>query len=91
MIESVESGNLSRSAITEASGGVEESEFTSGAFSTLEAIATKRAEERDRGLFELSSGDGMVHVPRVESIVEKERVGAEKSRYYPNQSAKSLL
>ena len=30
-------------------------------------------------------------VPRVESIVEEERVGAEKSRYYPSQSAKSLL
>ena len=33
----------------------------------------------------------MVRVPRVESIVEEERVGAEKSRYYPSQSAKSLL
>ena len=33
----------------------------------------------------------MVRVPRVESIVEEERVGVEKSRYYPSQSAKSLL
>ena len=88
-IESVEGGNLSRSGITEASGGVERSDFTSGGFSTLEAIAKKRADERDGGLFELSSG--MVRVPRVESIVEEERVGTEKSRYYPSQSAKSLL
>ena len=33
----------------------------------------------------------MVRVPQVESIVEEEMVGAEKSRYYPSQSAKSLL
>ena len=90
-IESVEGGNLSRSGITEASGGVEGSDFTSGGFSTLQAIAKKRADGRDGGLFELSSGDGMVRVPRVESVVEEERVGAEKSRYYPSQPAKSLL
>ena len=46
-IESVEGGNLLRSGITEASGGVEGSDFTSRAFSTLEAIAKKRADERD--------------------------------------------
>ena len=39
----------------------------------------------------MSSGDGMVRVPQVETIVEEERVGAEKCRYYPSQSAKSLL
>ena len=33
----------------------------------------------------------MVGVPRVESIVEEEKVGAEKSRYYMSQSAKNLL
>ena len=80
----VESENLSRSCITEVSGGVEGSDFTSGGFSTLEAVAKKRADERDRGLYELSSGDGMVRVPRVESIVEQERVGGEKSRYCPS-------
>ena len=90
-IESVEGGNLSRSGITEASGGVEGSDFTSGGFSTLEAIAKGRAEERDGGLYQLSSGDGVVRVPQVESIVEQERVGGEKSRYYPSQSANSLL
>ena len=70
---------------------MEGKDFTIGGFSSLEAIAKKRADEGVGGLFELSSGDGMVRVPRVESIVEEERVGAEKSRYYPNQSAKSLL
>ena len=90
-IESDEGGNLSRSGMTEASGGVEGSDFTSGRFSTLEAIARKRADERDGGLFELVPGDGMFRVPRVESIVEEERVGAEKSRHYLSQSAKSLL
>ena len=39
----------------------------------------------------MASGDGMVRVLQVESIVEEERVGAEKSRYYSSQSAKSLL
>ena len=91
VIGSIEGGNLSRSGITDASGGMEGSDFTSGGFSTLEAIAKRRADERDRGLFELSSGDGMVRVPQVEPIVEEERVGGERSRYYPSQSAKSLL
>ena len=90
-IESVEGGDLSRSGIAGVSGGVEGSDFASGGFSTLEAYAKKRADERDGGLFELAWGGGMVRVPRVESIVEEERVGAEKSRYYPSQSAKSLL
>ena len=57
----------------------------------MEAIAKKRADERDGGSFGLASGDDMVQVPQVESIVEEEKVGAEKSRYYPSQSAKSLL
>ena len=63
--ESVGGGNISRSGMTEASGGVEGCDFTSGGFSTLEAIAKKRAEERDGGLFGLPSGDGLVRVPRV--------------------------
>ena len=33
-IESVEGGNISRSGMTEARGGVERSDFTSGGFST---------------------------------------------------------
>ena len=52
-----ESGNLSRSCINEVSGGVEGSDFTSGCFSALEAFAKKRADERNGGLYELSSGD----------------------------------
>ena len=86
-----DSGNLSKSCVNEVSGGVAGSAFTSGDFSTLEAIAKKRADNRDGRLYELSSGDGMVRVPRVESIVEQEGVGGQKSRFYPSQSAKSLL
>ena len=55
-----ESWNLSRSCITEMSGCMEGSDFTSGGFSTLEAIAKKRSDEQDGGLYERSSGDGMV-------------------------------
>ena len=91
IMDSFEGGDLSRSGVTEASGGMGGSGFTSGGFSTLEAIAKKRADERDRGLFEVSSGGGMFRVPQVESIVGEERVGAERGRYYPSQSAKSLL
>ena len=88
-LEAVEGWNLSRSGMTEVSGGMEGSDFTSGGFSTLEAIAKKRADDRDRGLFELSSGDGMVRVPPAESNAEQEKV--DKVKYYPSQSAKSLL
>ena len=70
-IESVEGGVLSRSRMTEASGGVEGSDFASGGFSTLEAISKKQADERDGGLFALPSADGMVRVPQVESLVEE--------------------
>ena len=90
-IGAVEFGNLSRSCIPEVSGGVEGSDFTCGGFSTLEAIAKKKADNRDGGLYELPSSDGVVRVPRVESIVEQEGVGGEKSRYFPSQSATSLL
>ena len=62
--------------MTEATGGVEGSNFSSGGFSTLEAIAKKRADEQDGGMFGLASGDGMVRVPQVEAIVEEEKVGA---------------
>ena len=77
-IGALESGNLSRCCVTEVSGGVEESDFTSGDFSTLEAIAKKRADDRDGAMCDLSSGDGVVRVPRVESISELDGVGGEK-------------
>ena len=57
---------------------MEGSDFTSSGFSTLEAIAKKRADDRDGGLFALSSGDGMVRVPQVESIVEQNSRRREK-------------
>ena len=88
-LEAVEGWDLSRSGMTGMSGGMEGSDFTSGGFSTLEAIAKKRADDRDRGVFELSSGDGMVRMPPAESIAEQEKV--DRVKYYPSQSAKSLL
>ena len=65
--------------------------ISSGGFSTLEAIAKKRADDRDGGLYEFLSGDGMVRVPTVESIAEQEKLVGGKDRYYPSQSAKTLL
>ena len=76
----VESGNLSRSGITEVSVDVSGSDFASGGFSILEAIAKKQADDRDGALYELSSGDGFVRLQPVESTVEQEGVRREKSR-----------
>ena len=53
-IGALESGNLSRSCMTEVSGGMEESDFTGGGFSILEAIAKRRADDRAGGLYEVS-------------------------------------
>ena len=90
-IGSLENGNLSRSCLNRVNRGVEGSDFTNGGFWTLQAIAKKRADNRDGGLHELSSGDGKVRVPPVESIVGQEGDGGVKSRYYPSQSTKSSL
>ena len=86
-----ESGNLSRSCMTEVSGSVEECDFTSGCFSISEAIAKKRACDRDGGRYEKLSGGGMVRVLPVKSIAEQEGVSRGKDRYYRNRSSKSLL
>ena len=90
-IRALESGNLSRSCMTEVIGDVEESDFTSGCFSTSDAIAKKRADDRDGRLYEFSSRDCMVQFTPVELIVEQEGVKGGKDRYYPSHSAKSLL
>ena len=89
-IRALECGNLSKSCITEVSGGVEDSDFTTGGFSTLGAFAKKRVDNRDGGMHEFSSGDVMVRVPPVESIVGQEGVSRGKDSYYPSESAKSL-
>ena len=73
------------------SGVVQESDFTSGRFSTLEAIAKKRADDGAGGLHKSLAGDGMVRVPPVDSIAEQEGVSRVKDRNYPSQSAKSLV
>ena len=75
-----ENGNLSRCCLTEVSGDVEKSDFTSGGFSTLEDIPKKRADDRDGGLYGFSSGVDKVRVPPVESIVEQEEISGGKNR-----------
>ena len=90
-IAALESGNLSRKSMTEAGEVVEECDFTSGSFSTMEAIAKKRAYDRDGGRYEFLSGGGMVRVPPVTSTAEQVGVTKGKHRYFPSQSAKSLL
>ena len=55
----------------------------------MEAIAKKRADDRDGGLCKFSSGNGLVRVPPVESILEQEVFSRGKDRCYPSQSAKS--
>ena len=70
----LESENLSRSYRNEVSGSVEESDFAIGGFSTSEAIAKRRADDRDGGSYEFSSGDDIFRIPPVESTVEHEGV-----------------
>ena len=50
-----------------------------------------RADDRNGGLYENSSGDGIAQVPPVESTVEQEGDSRGKDRYFPRQSAKCLL
>ena len=73
---------LSKGNITNTSGGVPESFVTSGGFSTLEGIGRREADDK---------GEGMVHGPPVDEMLGQEAVPKEKTRYYPSQSAKSLL
>ena len=89
----VEGGNISRSGLTGASGGVEGSDFTTGAFRLWRLLRKNElTSEMEDCLDWLRVMVWFVcHKPQVESIVEEERVGAEKNRYYPSQSAKSLL
>ena len=90
-IGTLESGNLSKSCVTEVRVGVTEIDSTRGGLSTLDANAKKRADDWDGGRYEFSSGDGAVQIPPVESVVGQERVSRGKDRYYPGQSAGSLL
>ena len=82
---------LSKGNDTNTSEGVPESFVTSGRFSALEGIAQRQADERVAGVRVGSEGEGMVLISPVDEMLEQEFAAKEKTRYYPSQSAKSLL
>ena len=83
--------DLSGEIFTDRSEGVPESFVTSGGLSTLESITRRQAEERFVGTRVDEEGEGMVRVPPVDGIFGQETAPKERTRYYPSQSAKSLL
>ena len=82
---------LSKAGISAPSEGVSESCVTSGGFSTLEGIARRQAEERFVGVREDAEGEGKVRVPPVDEVVGRDFSAKGRTKYYPSQSAKSLL
>ena len=82
---------LSKGNGTNTSEGVPESFLTSGGFSALEGIAQRQADERIVGVHVESEGEGMVRIPPVVEMLGQEVAAKQKTRYYPSQSAKSLL
>ena len=82
---------LSRENITDPSEAVPESFVTSGGFSNLEVIARRQADERFAGTRMGDDGEGMVRIPAVGELFGQEAAPKERTRYYPSQSAKSLL
>ena len=82
---------LSRENGTGRSEGVPESFVTNGGFSTLEGIAQRQAEGRFVGARVDDEGEDMVHVLPGDEMFGQEAAPKERTRYYPNQSAKSLL
>ena len=77
--------------VTNTSEGVPESFVTSGGFSTVEGIARRQADEMFVGTRMGNEGEGMVRVPPVDEMFGQEAASKERTRYYPSQSAKSLL
>ena len=82
---------LSKEGIRGPNEGVSESFVTSGGFSTLEGIARRQANERFVSTCMGGEGDGMVRVPPLDEMFGQEAVVKERTKYYPSQSAKSLL
>ena len=81
----------SRGNVTMTSGGVPESAVTSGSFSVLESIDRRQADERIVGTGMDKEGEGMVRVPPVDELFGQDFSRKERTKYYPSQSAKSLL
>ena len=84
-------GELPRGNATNASEDVPESFATSGGFSTLESIARQQAVARVVGARIDEEGEGMVSIPPVDECFGQEVIQKERTKYYPSQSAKSLL
>ena len=82
---------LSKGKATSTSEGVLESFVTSGGFSNLEDIARRQAVERFVGARMGDGGEAMVRVPPVHEMFGQEAAPKKRTRYYPSQSAKSLL
>ena len=87
----VGSVGLSKKGISGPSEGVSESFVSSGGFSTLEGIARRQADERFMSTCMGGEGEGMVRVPPLDEMFGQEAVAKERTRYYPSQSAKTLL
>ena len=82
---------LSKGNVTNTSESVPESFVTSGGFATFEGIAQRQADEIIVGTRMGNKREGMVRVPPVDEMFGEEAAPKEKTRYYPSQSAKSLL
>ena len=82
---------LSKEGISAPSEGVSGSFVTSGGFSTLEGIARRPADEKLVGTRMGDEGEGTVRIPPVDEMFGQEVAPKERTRYYPSQSAKSLL
>ena len=64
--------------------------MTSGGF-VLEGIVRRQADKRIVGVGMGKEGEGMVRVPPVDEVLGREFSAKERTKYYPGQSAKSLL
>ena len=82
---------LSKKGVSGPNECVSESFVTSDSFSTLEGIARRQADEGFVGTSMGGEGEGMVRVPPLDEMFGQQAVAKEKTRYYPSQSAKTLL
>ena len=90
-IGNVGGAGLSKGNDINTSEGVPGSFVTSGGFSTLEGIAQRQADGRFADIRMGYERDSMVRIPPVEEMFGQEAAPKERTRYYPSQSAKSLL
>ena len=90
-LETVGVVELSRGKATNSSEGVPESFVASGRFSTLEGIAQRQVDEGFLCSRMDGEGEGIVRFPPVDEMFGQESLLKERLKYYPSQSAKSLL